>query len=377
MKPHDMLPDTNHDEQARQDFVRDLRKHLAAKVMPGASMVYESKIKPSFEQDNGRAPDSIREVRELMTSNDYYQFWSAMQRRSQEMMWDSVIDPTERQLEGLIDRHRRVSAENEAGGSLTLNPDLEIPRYHTAADIHIQPGGYHTEFTGDDIAAGAVYEGGLPIYIAGALGPDNDALGHTLSRYVTELVPDLKPSRILDMGCAVGNSTLPWHSVFPDAEIYGIDVAAPCLRYAHSRAELYKVPIHFSQQNAESTNFDDASFDLVISHIMLHETSRKALSNIFAECHRLLKPGGKMLHLEVPRGTEPFEQFMCQWETHNNNETFTGFMTDADLPAIAEKAGFTPGQVDMLGANAGFSEDQKNYNTGDFIWPVLVGTKEA
>jgi 2-polyprenyl-3-methyl-5-hydroxy-6-metoxy-1,4-benzoquinol methylase len=377
MKAHKMLPVSNHDEKARQDFVASLRKHLAGRVMPGNGQVYKARVEPAFREKHQRSPETVREVREWMTRDPYYQFWSAMQRRSQEMMWDSLIDPVERQLDQLIGKYRDISRKAESGGSLQLNPDMAIPRYHTAADIHIQPGAYHTEHTADDVAAGAIYEAGLEIYLAGAMGPEHDGLGRLLSSFFIEQFPGIQPQRILDMGCAVGNSTLPWHSAFPKAELYAIDVAAPCLRFAHARAELFGVPVHFSQQNAESTNFEDESFDLVVSHIMLHETSRTALANIFAECHRLLKPGGKMLHIEVPRGKEPFEQFMCQWETYNNNETFTAFMTVADLAGMAESAGFRKGKARMAGINAGFSEEQKNYNTGEFIWPVLLGEKEG
>jgi 2-polyprenyl-3-methyl-5-hydroxy-6-metoxy-1,4-benzoquinol methylase len=372
-----MLPVSNHDEKARQDFVSSLRKHLAGRVMPGNEQVYKARVEPAFRQEHERSPSTVHEIRELMTRDPYYQFWSAMQRRSQEMMWDSLIDPTERQLDQLVGNFREISKSPKSGGSLKLNPDLAIPRYHTAADIHIQPGAYHTEQVQDDVAAGAIYEAGLDIYLAGAMGPEHDGLGRLLSSFCLEQFPGIQPQRILDMGCAVGNSTLPWHKAFPEAELYAIDVAAPCLRFAHARAELKAVPVHFSQQNAESTNFETGSFDLVVSHIMLHETSRTALANIFAECHRLLKPGGKMLHIEVPRGKKPFEQFMCQWETYNNNETFTSFMTIADLPAMAENAGFEKGKARMLGINAGYSEEQKNYNTGEFVWPVLVGEKES
>ena len=92
---------------------------------------------------------------------------------------------------------------------LYADPDLEVPRYHTAADIHIQPGGYHSEFRDDDIAAGALYEGGLPIYLGGAMGEKNDLLGRVSTHYMQSEFPDARPARILDMGCAVGNSTLP------------------------------------------------------------------------------------------------------------------------------------------------------------------------
>ena len=375
MKPHPMLPDRNHDEQSRQDFVASLRSHLSARVMPGNAQIYEARLRPAFVEEHGRAPKDFREVKEIMVNNGYYQFWSAMQRRSQELMWDSVIDPTERQLEELVALSNSTAAAKPAGGSLRLDPELQIPRYHTASDIHIQPGGYHTEFCADDVTAGALYEGGLPIYIGGALGPRSDYLGKILSGHARQAYPELEVRRILDLGCAVGNSTLPWKEAYPEAEVHAVDVAAPCLRYAHARAELYGVAVHFSQQNAESLDFETGCFDLVVSHIMLHETAKTALFNILRECHRVLRPGGRMLHLEIPRGTEPFEQFMFQWETWNNNETFARYMTEIDLPAVARKAGFSPARTRMTGAVSGFSEEQKNYTEGEFVWPILYGEK--
>src|SRR5205807_7337786 len=86
-------------------------------------------------------------------------------------------------------------------------------------------------------------------------------------------------------------STLPYVDAYPEAEVHAIDVAAPMLRYAHARAEALGRRVHFSQQNAESTNFRDESFDLIVSHILLHETSAKAVRNIVRECHRLLRKG--------------------------------------------------------------------------------------
>ena len=90
-------------------------------------------------------------------------------------------------------------------------------------------------------------------------------------------------------------------SAFPDAHIHAIDIAAPFVRYGHARAESLGVGIHFSQQNAEQTDFEDESFDLIVSHILLHETSAKALRNILRECHRLLRPDGLMVHAEIPQ----------------------------------------------------------------------------
>ncbi|MBK6597301.1 MAG: class I SAM-dependent methyltransferase [Proteobacteria bacterium] len=114
----------------------------------------------------------------------------------------------------------------------------------------------------------------------------NDMRGHTVIAHLRERFPDLKPRRILEMGCTVGNSLCAVAQTFPNAEAHGIDVGAGLLRYAHARAAHLGVPVHFSQQSAEQTDFEDASFDLIFSCAMLHETSTKAVPRIFAECYR-------------------------------------------------------------------------------------------
>jgi len=369
---HEMLPRPNHDEAALQAFVKSFRGHLAAKVMPGTYAVYQARVEPQFRAQHGRPPQDQHEVRRIMEADPYYQFWSAMQRRSQELMWESVIDSTERQLPELIGKAKKLA--KKAKGSLRLDPALQVPRYHTAADIHLQPGGYHTDFTADDVAMGAVYDYGIYIYLNGALGPTNNAMGLLLTGYVQEKFPDFRPAKVLDMGCAIGNSTLEWKRAYPKAEVHGIDVGAPVLRYAHARAEALGVPVHFSQQNAEKTDFPDDTFDLVLSHIMLHETSKSALVNIMRECRRVLKPGGRMIHLEIPRGNTPVEKFMYNWETYNNNETFAGFMTDLDLKGEALKGGFAADKVVVDAYAPRMSSEQKNYSE-EFTWKILVGEK--
>jgi hypothetical protein len=145
--------------------------------MPGAYKVYENRVEPKFRATEGRPPADHEEVRKAMTQDPYYQFWSAMQRRSQELLWESVIDPTERQLPSLIETSKSLTqnAGTPGRGSLRLDPRLPLPRYHAAVDIHLQPGGYHTEFAEDDVAAGVIYDKGINLYMGGALGPENNS----------------------------------------------------------------------------------------------------------------------------------------------------------------------------------------------------------
>ncbi len=367
---HDVLAETTHDEFARQEFVKAFKLHVATKVAPGNKAIYERRVRPRFEREVGRAPEDRREVRKAMEKDSYYQFWSELLRTSQEMMWEAVGSSVERQLPELI---AKVNGhEEKAGGSLRLNPDLKIPAYHRAVDIHCQPGGYHTELTQDDVAAGAWYDRAVYIYAMGRMGPFNDDIGNSLAHHIRREYPDFHPKRILDLGCSVGHSTVPYAEVFPGAEVHGVEIGAPMLRYAHARAEALGVPIHFSQQNAEELDFEDQSFDLIVSHILLHETSAKAIRRIMAECHRLLRPGGLMLHGEVPQyaGMDPYDAFILDWDTYNNNEPFWGPVHDMDLEKLAEGAGFSREKVIQVLAPSAFAAAEAKrthkFQGGDF-----------
>ncbi len=340
---HGVLPVANSDEFARQEFVKSLKFHLASQVSVGNRDAFEGRAAPHFTKAEGRAPETMVDVRKAMQHDPYYKFWSALQRNSQEMMWKSVQLPVERQHDTLT-AAGKIAAPR---GSLRLNPELEIPRYHRAVDIHCMPGGYHTEFAEDDLANGAVYDRAVYIYAMGRMGPFNSDIGDTTIAYLKANYPDLKPRRILDMGCTVGHSTLPYCEAYPDAEVYGIDVGAPVLRYAHARAEALGQTVHFSQQNAESTDFEDGFFDLIVSHILVHETSHTAMRRIMREAHRLLADGGVVIHAETPpyRDLPAYDAFMLDWDTRNNNEPYWGASHEISAAGIAAETGFDPAKA--------------------------------
>jgi ubiquinone/menaquinone biosynthesis C-methylase UbiE len=345
-----------------------LKVHLATKVSPGNKAVYEKRAKPRFEREHKHIPQDRHDVRRVMKDEPYYQTWSALLRTSQEMMWDSVATSVERQLPELI---RQAKPNGKALGSLTLDPQLPIPSYHTAVDIHCQPGAYHTETTADDVAAGAIYDRAVHVYAMGRMGPMNDDLGASLAAYVKRQYPNFQPSKILDMGCSVGHSTIPYVDTYPEAEVHAIEIGAPMLRYAHARAEALGKRVHFSQQNAEHTNFAEGLFDLIVSHILLHETSSVAIRNIVRECHRLLRPGGMMLHVEVPQyhGMDPYDSFILDWDTYNNNEPFWGTLHDMDLVELATSGGFAREKIIQVAIPSAFKMARSRtglFQGGDF-----------
>lgn len=339
---HKVLPPTTNDEFARQEFVRSYKQYLVKNVHGTNQLAYEKRVKPKIKREQQRDPKDRFEVRDAMVEDPHYQMFSALLRTSQEMMWSSCQIPVQRNLKALNQIINKTPKKPR--GSLRLDPKLDIPRYHTAVDIHCQPGGYHSEFDENDASAGMVYDRGVHLYAMGQMGPHNNDIGASIALWLKENHPKLKPLKILDLGCAVGNSTVPYVDTFPKAEVYAVDVAAPMLRYGHARAEDLGKKIHFSQQNAESMDFEDESFDLIVSHILLHETSDKAIRNIIKECSRLLKKGSMMVHAETPqyKGMDPFDAFMLDWDTRNNNEPFWARSHEIDLKELSQQGGFDP-----------------------------------
>lgn len=372
---HEMSVNRTHDEEARQGYYMDIRRHLAHKVAGGNRAVYAKVVHPAFAKENGRDPKDRSEVRSVMTRNPYYQMYSAMQRHTQEMTWDSVIDSVERQLPALAGTAKKVSGK--AGGTLRLDPAFRVPPYLTFYDIHLQPGGYHVNQGPDDIAAGALYDRATYMYAMGNLGPYSDILGQSLIAHYKKKFPGKTPRRVLDMGCTTGNSTLAWVDEFPDAEVYGIDVGEAVLRYAHARSEALGRKVHYSQQNAEKTDFPDGFFDVVVSHIIMHETSTPAVPRIFAESRRLLAEGGAMLHMDNPRLKDltPFDAFLAEWEVHNNNEKFGGTYREMDIVGEGRKAGFDDGKISLDAVEMTGPLRVMNYQTKGILFPCLVGTR--
>jgi ubiquinone/menaquinone biosynthesis C-methylase UbiE len=364
---HDVLVTGDHDDRARQDFAFTFRNYVTSELMPSNRVVFDRRAAKTFKAQNGREIETSKDVRAAMSQDDYFKFYASARRTSQELIWSSVTPAVEAALPELGQKMR----EGFSGkGQLELNPDLAIPKYAKAIDIHCMPGGYASDLGEGDVAAGAVYDRGVYLYMSGLMGPNNDGVGQLAARYLKARFPGMAPKRILDMGCGVGHATLPYKDVFPDAEVVGIDVGPALLRYAHARANSMGAEVDFIQANAEATNWPNGHFDLVTSHIFLHETSSVALPAVLAESHRLLAPGGLMAHIDQPRfvGLDPYQSFMQENETYYNNEPFWTAYRKLDLEALAMKAGFSADQVEtdvLVAAVIQQSQNNQKIAAGD------------
>lgn len=332
-----------HDEVNYARFTSVLRKRILMDLSQDMKTVYEERVGPAHEKANGKAPNG-REIRKAMLKEPIFQGWSVLRHTAQQMTWWSVQPGIERQLPEMIDIAKEVAAEHPVGGTLELDDDVVIPREVTDLDVHLMPGCFHTEYTDDDVAQGALYHHGTTVF-SGGLPHRRDSKGdvaQSIAHYLPLAYPDFKPKRILDIGCTAGANTLPYLDVFPDAEIHAIDVGAPVLRYGHARAEAEGKKVHFHQMNAETPTFEDNSFDLITSSFFFHEVSVAATKQIVSECYRMLKPGGLMLHMELPPNSEvdDYYEFYLDWDAYYNNEPHYQAFRDMDFPKAIAECGF-------------------------------------
>lgn len=347
---HDLKLSPTRDEQAAQDFVSALRAHVLNPMAASMKARFEADVAPALPADaDGRA------ILNAMRGERYFQCYSAARVKAQDMVWASVRPTIERERGDLKARFAALAADrSRADGTLTLDPALPLPRNVTALDVHRMPGNYHLDGGDGDLAAGALYENGLSVFSFGLMGETLDDIGRSVALWLRHHRPDFRPAAILDLGCSVGHQTLPWVRDYPAARVTGLDVAAPCLRYAHARAQALGLTAHFLQADATDVPLPDGSQDLVFSSMFLHELPVKDTRAVFREAHRLLRPGGLMLHYELPPNSalSAYDGFYLDWDSHFNAEPYyQGYrnLVPADECAKAGLADFFEAAIPSIG----------------------------
>ena len=232
--------------EAYQSFVLGCKLHWTGRVYAELQALYRDKAQRAA--NDGHPPQTAEDAAALLRDELLYHEFAWLERHLQRFKYSGRwgLQP--------VHAKRRDSLEAELDaplppGLLELDPDLEIPAYFASVDIHQHPGGIWS-----DPIAGHVYERGARSTTP-LMEKDRD-----LHWRFTAIVEGRRHGpRILDMGCGFGKSTRPFWSGDRDAQVIGVDIAAPCLKYAAQDAAAAQARnVRFLQRDCRAEGERDA-----------------------------------------------------------------------------------------------------------------------
>lgn len=318
-------------DESYLDFVASLRADLFTKGFQTVAAAGHARLEAAGLPVTLHEP-AFEALAPVFDGTPASQSWRRMMRTSQEMMWRRTMQS----FAAIRDAHEAelAAAETAGPGALVYDPDFVVPECYRC-EIHLQPGGYT-----DDPAGGLVFHYGTKVFYLG--GNDDDEIQKEIAALAVPPT-DGRVARVVDLGCSIGQATMPLKTRFPDADVWGLDVGLPMVRYAHWLANQRGNGANFKQALAEETGFADASVDMCVSYILFHEVPQANIPKILAEAHRILRPGGVFSIFEFPtakNGLLPAYRWMIDFDSRNNCEPYSVDFVWSDFDAQLRDAGF-------------------------------------
>lgn len=156
---------------------------------------------------------------------------------------------------------------------------------------------------------------------------------------------------VLDVGCGTGTLALMAKTQLgAQGKVYGIDAAPEMIDVARHKATDQNRAVDFRQGVIESLPFEDSTFDVVLSTLMFHHLPDDLKQRGLAEIFRVLKPGGRLLIVDMRRPTNMLSHIMMAFSFHG--ALSSGIQ---DVVSMAKQSGYANIHLDnvwgsMLGA---------------------------
>jgi ubiquinone/menaquinone biosynthesis C-methylase UbiE len=110
---------------------------------------------------------------------------------------------------------------------------------------------------------------------------------------------------VLDVGCATGSLAIAaGRRVGRAGLVRGIDPAERMIVRARAKARRRRSRAVFDVATAQDLPFADASFDVVLCTLVVHQLPHADLRTCVAEMRRVLKPGGRLLLVDLAQTGE-------------------------------------------------------------------------
>jgi demethylmenaquinone methyltransferase/2-methoxy-6-polyprenyl-1,4-benzoquinol methylase/phosphoethanolamine N-methyltransferase len=150
---------------------------------------------------------------------------------------------------------------------------------------------------------------------------------------LARLVPG---ERVLEVGCGTGEIALRAKArTGPTGSVAGIDPSPEMIAVSRQKAARANLDIDYRVAGAEALPFTDATFDVVLSSLMMHHLPEDLKPCALAEIRRVLKPSGRLLIVDFTEPTSRLGRLQPVWLIHRRLPSNV-----RDLPKLLEAAGF-------------------------------------
>jgi SAM-dependent methyltransferase len=321
--------------------LREVARHNFRETDEGKALAQE------FEKDHSQDEMMSLVLRAKATaeSDQFYRLERFYQRVvAEELQMRQVWQAEERRKE--LEALDQLPLQG-AGGTLELDPDIEIPAYFEGVEYHLQPGG----FDGFDLY-GRGPRGGPNVYKHGGFAAVPFNTNTLQNRFdVVRQFPKDHYDRILEIGCGSANTMAVIHAVFPDTELVGVDLSATLLKSGHRMAETSGIKMTLKQKDAQATGEPSDSFDGVFSYAVHHEAPVPVNVEMFQEVFRVLRPGGDFVISDPPpfRAVDPFHAAILEWDNDHREEPYFTETCLANWDEELRKIGFVDVESYALG----------------------------
>lgn len=228
---------------------------------------------------------------------------------------------------------RRAFRRAKRGQYRDLPPHLDLSEYpaYFRRNFHWQTDGYLSRRSAD------LYDVQVEFLFLGCAHVMRRQILPAMVRHARQTSERL---RILDVGCGTGRTLRQVARALPGHKYYGVDLSPFYVEAARKNLETIR-DVTLAAENAESLPFRDGYFDIVSSVYLFHELPRNTRRRVFAEMHRVLKPGGLIVVEDSAQLSDAAD--IAYWLENFSAEMHEPYYRDYlrdDLATLFESSGF-------------------------------------